>query len=777
MSSSESVSVEFANVLLLSAADSSLIKGQLSELDGSFVFESINAGSYILKASLIGSGINYSSIFTINGDEKIIIPTIKLVNGINIDEVSILAKKPLIELKADKLIVNVANSRISSGQTALEVLEKSPGVIMDYNKNLSLKGKQGVLVTINGKNQYLSGEELARMLENMPASNIQSVEIISNPSAKFDAEGSGGIINIVLKKNEKLGFNGNLSSTIRQGRKTSNFQNVDVNYGGSKLNAHASLEYVDNNSEKHMGLERNILFEGKNTNFNQETIQNRGRKSLSSKVVVDWTITPKTSFSFLSKIYSAKENETGNSTNFITGWNKPEFDQLLVTNDDNERDSNQNYNIHVVHKFNENGLELNMDSDYYIYSNNHSIYYNNKFVFNDNPELKESFLLRNIQRSGINIFASKIDLNIPINKDWKIDVGSKLSQVKSQNNTVFEFLNDNSEWENQISRSNDFLYNEQVLAFYINTTGTIAGFNVQAGLRMESTNTIGESITLERITPRSYTDLFPSVSVSKMFMDKHQFSLSYNRGLQRPNYQDLNPFEYFLDQFTFNRGNPLLNPQYSNTIGLNYAMGNALFVSLEYMNTTDAIIEVIEQDSEENKTFQTNQNLDNFNHLALSVSKPKVWTEWFTSRFNYTAYYTEFKSVIPSGYLENKGLAHFVNVNNEIQLPKDWSLELTTNVQSSIRYGLFIISPKGNVDIGLSKRLMNNRAKLNISVSDLFYTDNTDVVINQDDIDLQVIQRNDTRRVTVNFQYSFGNQKVQSTKQRTTASAEESGRL
>jgi len=300
---------------------------------------------------------------------------------------------------------------------------------------------------------------------------------------------------------------------------------------------------------------------------------------------------------------------------------------------------------------------------------------------------------------------------------------------------------------------------------------------VQAGLRMEHTKSEGESITLDEVVPRSYTNLFPSVSLSKSIKEKHNLSFTYSRRLERPNYKDLNPFENYLDQYTFEKGNPFLNPQYSNAFGLNYAMGRQLFVALNYSHTSDAITEVIEQLSAENQTFQTKQNLEDNNTLSLTLSAPRVWTEWWTSRLNYTTFYNDFKSAIPSGTLDNSSVAHMFNLSNELQLPGDWSMEVTGRYQTALTFGLFEVAPQGSLDFGFSKNLFNNKANLKIGVSDIFRTRNSTVTIDQDDINLIVDQVNDTRRASVSFSYRFGNQKVKAARKRSTAAEEESGRI
>lgn len=773
----EGVELEYANVLLLNAADSSLYKGGLSEAGGLYTFERVAKGSYLLSTSMVGFGEAISDVIISDGASTIEVPSLRMSNGIEIEEVTVTAKKPFIELKADKMIVNVANSSVSAGNSALEVLEKSPGVIVDNNDNISLRGKQGVLVTINGKNQYMSGDEITRLLQNMPASNIQNIEIITQPSAKYEAEGNSGIINIVLKKNENLGTNGSISTSLRQGWRTSHNHNLNLNYRSEKVNIYGGGEYYNWGWQQELELMRDIPFEEGNTIFDQTAQMKRGGDGFNVKLGMDWMLTPKTTFSLLGKVNDGVEDDFNDNETRISGDNMPGFDFLSVVTEEDEDYSNYTYNANITHNFNDNGLKMTLDADWSMYDNNVFINYDNFFKNADGEEVAAPFFLRNDQNTSIDIFASKLDFTIPVNDKLNLELGGKVSMVETLNETLFEYQDDNDNWINQVERSNDFMYNEDVWAAYINGSGSIGSLMVQAGLRMEHTESEGQSITLNEIVPRSYTNFFPSLSLSKAINEKHNISFTYSRRLERPNYKDLNPFENYLDQYTFEKGNPFLNPQYSNTFGVNYAMGRQLFVAFNYSHTSDAITEVIEQLSEQNQTFQTIQNLEDNNNMSLTISAPRVWSEWFTSRLNYTGFYNEFKSAIPSGILDNSSLTHMFNLNNELQLPGNWAMEVSGRYQSEMTYGLFTIEPQGSLDLGFSRRFFDNKASLKIGISDVFRTRNSKVIINQDDINLIVDQTNDTRRVSVNFSYRFGNQKVKAARKRKTAAEEESGRI
>jgi len=774
---SDNEMLEFANVLLLNADDSTLVRGAISGEGGIFLFENIASGSYFVESSLVGFGNGAVPVFKFDGLNNIELNEIQLKTGVEIEEITVVGKKPFVELKADKMIVNVANSSVNAGNSALEVLAKSPGISIDNNNNISLRGKQGVLVTINGKNQYLSGDEITRLLETMPSSNIESIEIITNPSAKYDAEGNSGIINIVLKKNENLGTNGNISTTLRKGINTSHFHNLSLNNRSEKINIYGNAEYYNWGWTQNLGLVRNIAFQEGFTVFDQNSVMRETGDGYNVKVGADWSVSDNTTLGFLLNRNSGDEQDFNDNITTIAGDNTPGFERLVVDADGNGQYMSNTYNLNLTQKLSDDGMKLTLDADYSDYLNDQDFLYGNFFSDLNEVEVLDPFFLKNNQKIDIDIFAATADLTIPVTDLINLETGLKMSKVTTESNTKFEFLNPEDLWIVQPLRTNDFVYNEDVYAGYVNSSFNFLNIMVQTGVRVEHTKSKGVSMTTGSEVVRSYTNLFPSLSLSKQIGDMHNVSLSFSRRLERPNYKNLNPFEDYLDQYTFQRGNPFLNPQYSNSIGLNYALGNVLFVSANYSHTTDAISEIIEQNNETNTTFQTKENLDDTESGSLTLSAPKVWSEWMTSRLNVTGFYNSFTSVLNDGTnLNNDSFGAQINLNNQIQLPKGINMEVSGSYQSKLVYGQLTVLPNGSLDFGFSKRLFDGQGNIKISVSDVLLSSNSDVFI-EDTIDLFVHQVNDTRRVTVNFSYKFGNQKVKSARRRKTSSSDESNRI
>ena len=766
---------EFTNILLLNPSDSALIKGVVTNYEGDFTFEKLEKGSYLVKASMVGFDNVYSSVIQANNDVTSL-PALTLLEGLALSEVTVTAKKAFIEMKADKIVVNVANSAVNAGNSALEVLQKSPGVTVDKDNNISLRGKQGVLVMINGKNQYMTGDELSRMLESMPAENINSIEIITNPSSKYDAEGNSGIINIKMKKNENLGYNGSVNAGFRQGYRSNYNTGLDLNYRSSKINVFGSGSIYDWAGFQDLELSRVIPFDGGNTNFDQMSEMLFDGRSYNAKIGVDYSLSDKTTIGVLYKLNSGgKLWKNDNMTN-ITGSNAPAFSQLSVLGVQDGNWAQNSYNFNVVHNFDDNGTSLSFDTDYSLYGSGSDNTYDNTYSDDNGAPVLAPFMLRNFENTDIEIIASKLDFTKTFDQGYNFELGAKLSMVSTDNNTKFEAL-ENEAWVNQTARTNNFIYKENVVATYANLSKTFGKVNVQAGLRMEHTKSEGLSITLDESVPREYTDWFPSLSVSHKVGEKHSLSYSYSKRLNRPSYQDLNPFIEYLDDYTFAKGNPFLSPQYSNAFGLNYGYGGFIFLSANYSRTKDAITQVIEQLSEQNQTFQTNVNLDAYNAASLTLSTSIPWKEIGVSRINITSFYNDFQSDIPSGTLDNQNLAYNIYLGNEFNLPAEIIFELSANYRSGLTYGLFQISPQFGVDLGFSKDILNGKGNIKIGLDDIFYTRNESVTIRQDDINLDIAQKRDSRRVKLNFKYKFGNNKVKSARRRATATSDENSRI
>ncbi len=641
-------SLPYANVLLLSAADSALVKGAVTDDNGAYALENIQAGDYKLSVQVVGYTSYYTKNFTFDGTARSF-PVFKLSEATTeLGEVVVTAAKPLIEVTPNAMVINVASSPILKNGTAYDVLEKSPGIVIDQNGNITVKGKSNVLVYLDGKPTYMSSTDLMRLLQSTPAENIEKLEIMDNPPAKYEAEGNAGIINIVRTKKAAVGLNGSVSLNSGYGRYPKISPNIDLNYRRDKFNVFGNYGYFYNKQYQSNAILRRFPYVGNQEVAASEAFTTFDLRSFMAPVVkghnfragLDYFLTPKTTLGILLSGNNGSWSGAQTSRTVLGGVYDNLYDGLTAENDQIERWNNITYNANIKQNLGKGG-ELLLDVDYALRhspneQDNNNYYFNNEGVSTDS-----SLLVRTNTLTDISILAIKADYNVSVFNDWGLEAGWKTSIVKTDNDFDFrEFKGE--DYQRDTSRSNRFLYDEHINAGYMNVKKKWNDhWQMEAGLRGEHTFSEGNSITTDSVVTRNYFDLFPSASMSYTPNDQHSVSLSYSRRIDRPNYGNLNPFEYFLDRFTFSRGNPFLNPQYTNSLGLTYGLKQAVYITLNYADTRDNITEVLRQNEATQITYQTTVNLASIKNYSVNITAPLPINKWWTTNINLSSFYNK----------------------------------------------------------------------------------------------------------------------------------------
>lgn len=768
--------VAYANMLLLDPADSSLVKGAITDEAGLYVFSSSDPGRYLVSASLVGYAALYSEPF--NYESGVLnLPALSFAEaGVALDEVVVRATKPFMELKNNKLIINVENSPVAAGNNALELLAKSPGVIVDQNNQISLKGKTGILILIDGKNTYMSNEEIVRMLQTTPAENIASIEIVDNPSAKYDAQGNAGVINIRMKKDKNLGLNGNTTLGTGYGRYGKANAGIRLNYRQNKYNVYGNYNYYYNRSFQNMDLTRSIPTQDGQADFLQINEQVRYNNSHRGSVGMDFFLTEKTTIGILGNARLGEWHSDGDNQTEISGQHPEPFDLVDATMANDDFWNNYTLNAHVRHQFDQKGHELSVDADYAYYDSQEDMNNFNYFFGQSGQEIQDPNLVRSDNTTEVTIQAIKTDYSRPVGSNMRLEAGAKFSWVTTDNGIDFTIFEDD-EWVNDPRRTNQFNYTENIYAGYLNLSGQWGHVSFQAGLRGEQTHSDGYSATLDQSVVRDYFNLFPSVSLSHPLGEQHSISYSYSRRIDRPSYQDLNPFLFFLDQYTFGVGNPFLQPQLTNSTGITYNWQSKLMVNLNYAQTTDVMQEVLLQNDEDLTTFQTRENLDKFHNLSLAVSVPVGVTSWWSSRINLVGFINQFESEFSNGQIDKGQTSGRINLNNAITLPKGMRAEISGFYQSPVLWGIFNLESMWAIDLGFTVPIWNGRGSLQFNINDLFNTNQVNGFVDQGTIDVTMDQLRESRRANLTFSYSFGNQEVKPARNRRTATEEERNRV
>jgi len=766
-----------ATILLYATKDSSWVASAMTDDDGKFSF-SATPGNYYIVSTSIGYNKVKTAPFQLKGPLGFQVPAITLKENSNqLNEVSITAAKPVLERRADKLIFNIDATPSAAGLTALEVLRKAPGVTVDHNENISLAGKSNVLVTIDGKQTYLSGAEVVNLMKSMQSSEIESIEIINNPGSRYEANSTGGIINIKTKKSKTEGFNGNVALGGGFNKYVLTNNSINMNYRKKGFNVFGSYGYNTRKYEEKLEINRVTPGASDQQYFNQNSTENSNNKSHNFKIGSDFFLSPNHTLGFLVKGNLNDRNEDGFSESVI-GRSFEVADSILRTPSTNTGTrKNYSYNINYKGILDTAGQELSVDADYSTFDGTNDASYINRFFLPNGSFFKNGQIYRNFSPSDINIKAIKADYTLPLNKKIKLDAGVKFASVKSDNNYTFE-NNIAENWVLDETQSNRFQYEEEVSAAYTTLSVTLGKTALQAGLRAEHTSSTGNSITTNQKTERKYTNLFPSLMVSHTYDADNILNFSYSRKINRPNYQNLNPFIFFLDQYTYNQGNPNLKPEYANSLELSYLLKQKYSVSLNYSRTTDVITQVLLQNEERKSMYQTVLNLASTDVSSVTVNFPVTLTKWWGMNNNLLGYYKRIKAPDLNGAdLNSKQFSANFYLQNNFTITELISADAGLMYSTPQIEGAFKIKSMFNADAGLRYNFPNKMGNLKLGVSDVFHAQKPRIISTLPGNIYNLEQYGTTTSARLTFTYRFGKMTVKSARNRETGLDAEQRRL
>ncbi len=786
---------EFATVLLMKAQDSTLAKGAITDFDGKFDIEGVAQGRYYTQISVVGFKNFSSKVFDFDGKSTLEIEKTVLQNlDKELQTVTITARKPMIEVKADRTVFNVEDSPNAIGLTALELLRKSPGVQIDKDENVLLKGKQNVLVYINGKPSQMSGRDLASFLKGINSSDIEAIEIISNPGAKFDAAGNAGIVNIRLKKNKKLGTNGNVSFGVAQGFTPKADAALSLNYRGAKWNLFSNYSYNWGENRNTMALDN--VIDLKNGQYNNLWI-NRNNQSWTNndhnfKVGADYTLNSKNTFGFMvnggigtptnqAKGQTVIGRATAGTKDFISR------DSILFAESSGASD-NKNMNYNFNYRFADtSGHELNVDADYATFRNGSTSYLPNIYRSGDETVLLTQRIYRNMTQTNIDIKSFKADYEQPLSKTnkkaGKLGIGFKVSDVTTKND--FDFYNVvNSKDYQDTSRTNFFSYQEQIQAAYANYNTQLGKFGLQLGLRGERTTSKGDLKTKQtrgyKDVDTSYINAFPSAAVSYQMSKNHAFNFTYRYSLDRPSYQDLNPFENRLDELTYERGNTTLRPQYTQTAELGYTFMGFANLGVNYSKTKDYFTQYTDQSVQNGVTtfFITKANLTNRENYGITLSSQMPINKWWNGFVNAWFNHSKLTADLGDGKIVDlKANGGGFYMQQGFTLGKGWSAEADGWMNFGGLWGNFVSKTQGVMNIGMSKKFWDGDGQVKLTFSDVLRTANWKAYTELGTLHMDASGAWEGQQVRVNFTYRFGNKNVQGARQRKSGLEDEKNRV
>ncbi len=768
-----------ATVALLKSKDSSLLKTFLTTANGRFQFENLTPDSFILSITHTGYKEFKTGSIKLTVSEQVMLQQIALefLEGKVLQDVTVTGKKPFIEQKIDRTIVNVDAVISNTGSNALEVLERSPGVVVDENGNISLKGKSGVLVLIDEKPTYLSAADLATYLKSLPSSSLDKIELMTNPPAKYDAASGSGVINIKTKKNTLRGFNGSVAVSAGQAVYARSNESVNLNYRNAKFNVFGNFAYGIQHSYRKLELNRSYYDPAGNLQsvFLQTSYFRPIRKSPSIKTGIDFFLSPKTTLGVVFKgSYSSTDNPSPVKSSIYN--NNEKLDSTIeATNLTKEKFTSNGFNINFNHQYDSLGKVFSFDLDYIKYNaSSDRSFLNNSF--NSTGNLKYAENLGADLPSAINIYAAKADYTHPVKPGVKLDAGIKTSYVDAGNAANYFYIAGNTTSVDN-DKTNHFAYKENINAAYINFSGDYKRFGVQAGLRIENTNgnghQLGNTVRPDSSFNKNYTNLFPTCYLSYKLdsSGKNNLNLSYGRRISRPYYQDLNPFIFLLDKFYF-AGNPYLRPQFSNNFELSYHYKSFITASLLYNYATDLQLETIFQSG--NIFISTTGNIGRRIYAGLSMNvnlKPmKFWsTSIYTELIN-----KKYQGLVSTSVLHTNASYWYININNQFTFNKGWGGEISGFYNTNGTDGQFIKPPIGMLTAAIQKAVLNKKGSIKFSVRDIFHTfEPRGRISNIPSATVTFHNYLDTQVATLGFTYNFGKTFKTASKRNSNSSEEE----
>lgn len=766
-------------IFLHKTTDSSLVKAVFTDKNGTFFFENIKQGIYKVFISATGYKKHISESISLK-NENISIPVIILYAEVkNLGQVIVQARKPLFEQKSDKFIVNVDASPVNAGASALEILEKSPGITVDKDGNVSLKGKAGVQFFIDGKPAYLSGQDLVNYLSNLNGNLLEQIEIMTNPPAKYDAAGNSGIINIKTKRTKQLGYNVALTTGYTQGIYGRNNQGVTFNYRKNKINLFGNVNRNQNKILRTYNIDRQFIDAASRqvtAILNQQSDKTTNSTVNDIKVGADMYFNKKTNAGLVFSGFNNPGNALSSGIIYVLNPSGIVQQRTMADTRSNSRWKNFNGNANLRHIFDSSGRELSVDLDYLRYDQ----YFRQNLVSNLLQNTGGSVILSDTLLGNlplhINIYSAKADYVHPLKKGGKLETGLKMAYVETDANAIYDSLI-NNKLVPDAGRSNHFVYNERISAVYINYSKPISKkIHGTFGLRAENTLANGNQLTSGETFQLKYTKLFPAVFLQYKANKLNSLNLNYGRRIRRPDYESLNPFMKFLDKYTFEQGNPRLQPQFSHNIELSHAFKGWLTTTVNYTRTNNIIQMVLEQNETTKETFARQDNIASLRQIGASILLYKQFRNLSTNLF-VNAYNNEFNGLVNNTFLELKASTVVLNGTLSYKFKKGLVVETSGFYRTSGVEGVFTIQPLGAVHAGASIPLFKNAGTLRFAVRDIFWTQKARGFSRFGTVDAAFKQTPDSRTVGLQFTYRIAEGKTNNSKRKNGSAGDEQGRI
>lgn len=746
--------VSDAVVYLIKTSDKSLAKTEYTDAYGNFTFTNIATGNYQINITQNGkpkySGEAFQAVTdlqlgTLQADSEA-----KVLN-----EVVITKARPYIERQDGKMILNVENSIAAAGSSAFEVLERAPGVNVDANDNISLRGKGGIIVQIDGKPTPMTGTNLANYLRGMPSGSVEKIEFITNPSSKYDAAGTS-IINIKMKKDKRKGTNGSVAVSVGQGKYFKNNNNISLNHRNKNVNVFGSYSFAYREGFNQLLLDRKFYeSEAFTGSFVQDNYLHLIFRNHIARAGMDYFVNDKHTIGVLLSGVGNRIDLTGNNYSDVYNATAAKTRNFQTQNQTHDKWRNFSANLNYKFVVDTVGTEFTTDLDFARYGNGSEQNFNTNYFAYDGSTPPNPYYIFGDLGGDLSIYALKSDFVTHLSK-VKFETGIKSSYVKADNNLKYY---DRSSGVDVIDplKSNHFIYKENINAAYVNASRAFGKWNVQLGLRFENTNIEGLQLATNTNFDDSYHQLFPSALLSYAVNDKNSLEFNYSRRIQRPGYDQLNPFRFYLDPSTYKEGNPYLIAQTTHSFEFSHILNQKIYTTLSFSRTNDNIIETVSPSmTEAQVTVQTNRNLDSVDIYGLYFIVPVPVTAWWDTTNNLNMYVAKYNGNVANTKLSNEGnFTWNVTTTNNFKLGNGFFAEFSGEFRAEERYAYDLIEPIWSVNGGLQKKF-ENKSTLKLSMNDIFNTNNIRARLNYTGYEEHFNVSRDSRVITLAYTYNFG---------------------
>lgn len=756
--------VEGASVLLYQASDSSLVKAEVSNDQGVFSLDDLAAGDYFIEVSFIGFNQYRSEKIVTVAAQNVDLGTIVLSGAAQtLQGVVVSATRPLVERKTDKLVFNVGSSLSAASSSALEMLEKAPGVTVDKDGNISLRGKSGVVVLIDDRPTYMSNADLANYLKGIPASSLDQLEIMTNPSARYDAAGNSGIINIKTKKTKSSGLNGSVSSALKYTDRMGGSGNLNLNYRNGKYNLFGNYAHTSENYTRNQNIIRYFNEGGSKdvvSSFDQKSEQPGNYKNDNLKLGMDYYAGNKTIVGVVFSGFRSRNNDVISSESWFRDPAGDRDSGLRAYNNIRGKTNNFSTNLNLRHTFDSTGKKMTVDLDYISYDKPQTTTVLTDYFLADDAAQKPSVLLFGNTPSVIKIYSGKVDFTLPFGTFGKIETGLKASNVSTDNDARYtNTIGDHSEID--YGKSNHFIYKESIVAGYLSWSRQIKRWGLQAGLRAENTyssgHQLGNAVVSDSSFTKNYLNFFPTAYLSFNANDNNVLGLNFGRRIQRPNYGNLNPFIYFIDEYTYFAGNVFLQPQFTNQVELSYSFKSFLQASAAYSHTSDVITQILRQDTAKRIIYQTNDNLASQTGFTFSTGVNFRTGKILRTNIDMVLDHQRYKGQVSAGYPINSAKWMFTGkLTEQATLGKGWSAEVSGFYLSPQLDGQGYIDRMWRADGTIQKKILKEKGNIGLTVRDIFSSQKAVFSIHDNSMHLVSTNNWPTPTFSLSFKYSFG---------------------